>query len=166
MPLPIRFKARVVAGGHLQVKGRDYDAVYAPVTDFTLTRLMMALPMELSWSMRHIDVTAAFLNGDIDQELFVSHSVNLPIRMKSNAYYSLQKALYRLHQAPLQWYRTLGDALVQELGYVQLASDGTLFKNVTQVNGEEHITIVLVYVDDLLFMSSDQNSCREKVKNS
>ncbi len=76
--------------------------------------------------------------------------------MKSNAYYSLQKALYGLQQAPLQWYRTLRDALVQELGYVQLASDGAEFKHVTQVNGEEHITIVLVYVDDLLFMSSDQ----------
>ncbi len=54
----------------------------------------------------------------------------------------------------------------KKLGYVQLARDGALFKYVTQVNGEEHVKIVLVYVDDLLFMSSDQNSCRKKVKNS
>ncbi len=57
--------------------------------------------------MRHIDVTAAFLNGDIDQETFVSHPVNLPIRMKSNAYYRLQRrctGCIRLHSSGIAPY--------------------------------------------------------------
>ncbi len=49
---PIRFKARIVAGGHMQIHGKDFDAVYAPVVDFTNDLLVLAVALQLRWSTR------------------------------------------------------------------------------------------------------------------
>ena len=75
---PVRFKARVVAGGHHQVKGRDYEKVYSPVLGFDVFRLMVILALVHRWHMSHVDIKTAFLNGDIDREIYISHPVNLP----------------------------------------------------------------------------------------
>ena len=65
--------------------------------------------MRQGWTTRQVDVKAAFLNGDIDRTVFVAHPTNLPPDMKQNTYYKLEKALYGLHQAPLQWFQKLRD---------------------------------------------------------
>ena len=73
-----RFKARIVAGGNLQIKEEDFDVVYYPVIDFILVRVFLILAQEFISKSRHIDVIAAFLNGEVDRDIFVTHPVNLP----------------------------------------------------------------------------------------
>lgn len=69
-----RLKARVAAGSSLQREDMDFGAVYAPVVDSTDTFLTTLFCLSNSWSVHHVDVKAAFLNGDIDRDVFVYHS--------------------------------------------------------------------------------------------
>ncbi len=84
--LPIRFKARIVAGGRMQIHRKDFDAVYAPVVDFTNVLPVLAVALQLGWSTRHIDFKTAFLNYDIDRETYVSNPVNIPQHMQNEKY--------------------------------------------------------------------------------
>ena len=159
--LATRFKARIVAGGHLQVIGKDVEGVYAPVVDYSIALLTLAIAKQLNWKTSHLDVKTAFLNGDIDRETYVSHPYNLPSHLKSGNYYKLDKALYGLRQAPLRWFVKLRDTLTKELGYKQLKSDGSVFYKKFRCRGEASEAILLCYVDDLIFVSSTSESLEE-----
>ncbi len=63
-----RFKARVVVGGHKQQRDIDFDDIYAPVVEFSSIRLFLIVAFKNNWKWEHVDVTAAFLNGDIDRD--------------------------------------------------------------------------------------------------
>lgn len=153
--VPERFKARIVAGGNLQISGRDVDDVYSPVVDYSIVLLTLAVSNQLGWFTRHVDVKSAFLNGNIDREVFVSHPYNLPDKMKRSRYYKLMKALYGLRQAPLQWFIKLKDTLTLKFKFQQLKTDGSVYKKITK-NGDETVMIlVLCYVDDLIFLGND-----------
>lgn len=110
-----KFKARLVAGGHRQVFQRDYDTVYAPVVSFILCILTLILAFSFGWLCKHVDVTAAFLNGDIDRELFIEFPYNIPNCSLTGTIYKLHKALYGLKQALLLWYRKLQYELMYKL---------------------------------------------------
>lgn len=101
-----------------------------------------------------MDVKSAFLNVEIDCDVYVAHPYNLPSHMKQSKYYKLNKALYGLKQAPLRWFLRLREALIQTLGYNQLFSDGTVFLKKHFENGEV-IVIVLCYGDDMIFLSNN-----------
>lgn len=147
-----RFKARVVAGGHLQVRERDFGEVYAPVINYPIILLMLVLALQKNWYASHVDVKTAFLNGDIDHAIFVSHPYNLPTHMKQTRYYKLNKSLYGLKQAPLQWFLKLREALIEKLEYSQLMSDGAVFIRKYFEDNVEVLVIILCYVDDMIFL--------------
>lgn len=65
----------------------------------------------LDWKIRHVDIKAAFVNGDLDALTLVGHPYNFPPDLSSNQYYNLHNALYGLKQAPLQWYLRLRETL-------------------------------------------------------
>ena len=152
-----------MAGGHLPVYGRDYDSVYAPVADFNIVRLVLILSLQNNWHTRHIDVTAAFLNGDMDREAFVKLPYNLPKKLRLDMIYRLKKALYGLKQAPLQWFRKLRDVLFHSMSYEQLFCDGSIFKGETTSGGVPVQILILVYVDDILSVCADNDSLNEAV---
>jgi len=159
-----RFKARVVAGGHLQIKGTDCDNVYAPVVDYALVLLTLAIAFHMKWAQAHVDVKSAFLNGDIDTEVFVSHPYNLPSQFKRGTIYKLKKALYGLRQSPKRWFIKLRDSLIYELSFKQLTSDGCIFiKKETSSTGTPLITIIISYVDDLIFISSNNDKRDQEI---
>lgn len=148
----VRFKARVVVGGNFQVRGVDYDEVYAPVVDFSIVRMFLVLALNHGWSNRHVDVKAAFLNSNMDREAYVTHPVNLPKGMRHSDVYLLLKALYGLHQAPVLWFRKLMAAL-KSIGFIPLNAECA----VLILREEDGIVIVLCYVDDLIFFSTSDN---------
>lgn len=156
-----RFKARVVSGGSLQVIGKDCDVLYAPVVDYSIALLTIAIAKQRNWKTAHLDVTAAFLNGNIDREAYVSHPYNLTSELKSGNYYELLNALYGLRQAPLRWFVKLRDTPTQELGYKKLKSARSVFYKKFQCRGEACEAILLCYVDDLIFISSNSDSLEE-----
>ena len=161
--IPERFKARIVAGGNLQVVGQDVIGIYAPVVDYSIVLLTLAVCVQLDWHTAHVDVKSAFLNGEIDQETIVSHPFNVPSHLKSNNYYKLNKALYGLRQAPLQWFKKLREVLVDVLHFKQLQSDGSVFIKTTNVGGSLRTTVALCYVDDLIFASNTIEELRRSI---
>lgn len=69
----VKYKARLVAKGYVQEHSVEYDEVYAPVTRLETVRLLLALAAKNDWRVHHLDVKTAFLNGDINEEVYVAH---------------------------------------------------------------------------------------------
>lgn len=101
--------------------------------------------------MRHVGIKTAFHNSDLDQDVYVSHPCNVPSEMKYISYYKLQKSLYVLLQAPLQWFKNLNGSLTG-LQFHQLETDGAIFTITINVNDWNNTIVVLVSLDDLIFV--------------
>ena len=135
---PTVFKARLVAGGNLQVLGKDCDTVYGPVVDYSATLFLLAVAVQFGWFKRHVDVKSALLNSYIDRETFVHHPYNVPSEMKSRNMYRLYRALYGQRQDPLQWFQTLRSGLLKDLGCSQLNSNGSILLHRSGLHDSEN----------------------------
>jgi hypothetical protein len=91
-----RHKARLVAKGFLQKQGIDFDEVFAPVTRMETIRLVTAIANNNNWSMYQMDVKSAFLNGPIEEEVYVAQPPGFIVKNQENKVYKLRKALYGL----------------------------------------------------------------------
>jgi hypothetical protein len=69
--IPVRFKARLVAGGHRQIEGIDYDETYAPVSRHSTLRTLFAVAAHNDWKVHQLDITTAFLHGTADQDIYM-----------------------------------------------------------------------------------------------
>nr|GEU32755.1 hypothetical protein [Tanacetum cinerariifolium] len=122
----VRNKARLVAQGHRQEEGIDYDEVFALVARIKAIRIFLAFASYMGFIVYHMDVKSAFLYGKIDEEVYVSQPLGFIDPKFPNKVYKLVKALYGLHQALRAWYATLSTILVQS-GYRRGLIDKTLF---------------------------------------
>lgn len=95
----VNYKARIVAKGYVQRKGIDFGEIFAPVTRLETSRLLLALAAKQSWEVHHLDVKNAFLNGEIEEEVYVSQPEGFIQEGKEHLVYRLYKALYGLRQA-------------------------------------------------------------------
>ena len=96
----IRHKARLVAKGYVQRAGVDFDEVFAPVARMESIRTLLALAAHEGWKVHHMDVKSAFLNGDLREEVYVSHPPGFIVGNDDGKVLRLRKALYGLRQAP------------------------------------------------------------------
>ncbi|GJR24943.1 retrovirus-related pol polyprotein from transposon TNT 1-94 [Tanacetum coccineum] len=95
-----RNKARLVAQGYNQQEGIDYDETYAPVARLESIRILLAYACALDFKLYQMDVKSAFLNGFINEEVYVAQPPGFIDFAKPNYVYRLKKALYGLKQAP------------------------------------------------------------------
>ncbi|GJT65000.1 zf-CCHC domain-containing protein [Tanacetum coccineum] len=95
-----RNKARLVAQGYNQQEGIDYDETYAPVARLESIRILLAYACALDFKLYQMDVKSAFLNGFINEEVYVAQPPGFIVFAKPNYVYRLKKALYGLKQAP------------------------------------------------------------------
>ncbi|GJW80636.1 putative ribonuclease H-like domain-containing protein [Tanacetum coccineum] len=122
----VRNKARLVAQGHRQEEGIDYDEVFAPVARIEAIRLFLAFASFMGFIVYQMDVKSAFLYGTIDEEVYVSQPPGFVDPEHPTKVYKVVKALYGLHQAPRAWYATLSTFL-EKHGYKRGTIDKTLF---------------------------------------
>jgi hypothetical protein len=108
-----KHKARLVATSFLQKHGADYNEVFALVARIETVRLVVALACKNSWPLHNLDVKSTFLNGSLEEEVFVSQPPGFEIRGKENMVYKLHKALYGLNQAPRAWNKRIDQFLIQ-----------------------------------------------------
>ncbi|GJR65274.1 retrovirus-related pol polyprotein from transposon TNT 1-94 [Tanacetum coccineum] len=99
-----RNKARLVAQGYNQQEGIDYDETYAPVARLESIRILLAYACALDFKLFQMDVKSAFLNGFINEEVYVAQPPRFIDFEKPDHVYKLKKALYDLKQAPKAWY--------------------------------------------------------------
>ncbi|GKC74967.1 retrovirus-related pol polyprotein from transposon TNT 1-94 [Tanacetum coccineum] len=95
-----RNKARLVAQGYNQQEGIDYDETYAPVARLESIRILLAYACALDFKLFQIDVKSAFLNGFINEEVYMAQPLGFINFAKPNQVYKLKKVLYGLKQAP------------------------------------------------------------------
>nr|GEY79006.1 hypothetical protein [Tanacetum cinerariifolium] len=152
----IRNKARLVAQGHTQEEGIDYDKVFALVARIEAIRLFLAYVSFIGFTVYQMDVKSAFFYGTIDEEVYVMQPLGFQDPEFSARVYKVEKAMYGLHQAPRAWYGTLSKYLLTN-GFQRGTIDQTLF--IRKQRGD--FILVQVYVDDIIFGSSNPQLCRE-----
>ena len=111
-----RNKARLVAKGYNQEEGIDFGETYAPVARLEAVRLLLAFSSLQGFKLFQMDINSAFLNGYINEEVFVSQPPGFEDHKIPEHVYMLKKALYGLKQAPRQWYERLSEFLLSQ-GY-------------------------------------------------
>nr|GEZ44789.1 putative ribonuclease H-like domain-containing protein [Tanacetum cinerariifolium] len=96
----VRNKARLVAQGHTQEEGINYEEVFAPVARIEDIRLFLAYASFMGFMVHQIDVKSAFLYGTIEEEVYVCQPLGFKDPYPPDNVYIVVKALYGLHQAP------------------------------------------------------------------
>ncbi|GJU52122.1 retrovirus-related pol polyprotein from transposon TNT 1-94 [Tanacetum coccineum] len=147
-------KARLVAQGYNQQEGIDFDETYAPVARLESIRILLAYACAHDFKLYQMDVKSAFLNGFINEEVYVAQPPGFIDFEKPNHVFKLKKALYGLKQAPKAWYDRL-KAFLLDHSYTMGLVDNTLFTK----KKDSHIIIVQIYVDDIIFGSTCQDLC-------
>ena len=152
----VRNKARLVAQGYNQEEGIDYEETFAPVARLESIRMLLAFASHKEFILYQMDVKSAFLNGYIVEEVYVEQPPGFQDHKYPNYVFKLKKALYGLKQAPRAWYDRLSKFLLQN-GFSIGKVDTTLF---TKTKGVDLI-IVQIYVDDIIFGSTNVSLCEE-----
>ena len=155
-----KHKARLVVKGYAQMFGVDFSETFAPVARLDTIRLVLALAAQKGWKVFQLDVKSAFLNGYLQEEIYVEQPEGFSIKGHEDKVYLLKKALYGLKQAPRAWYSRIDDYLLS-LGFTKSLSESTLY--VQHLNAE--ILIVSLYVDDLLVTGSNATFIGEFKQN-
>ncbi|GKB16934.1 putative ribonuclease H-like domain-containing protein [Tanacetum coccineum] len=137
-------------------EGIDYEEVFAPVARIEAIRLFLAYAAYMGFIVYQMDVKSAFLYGKIDEEVYVMQPPGFQDPDFPDKVYKVKKAMYGLHQAPRAWYGTLSKYMLDN-GFTRGTIDQTLF--IRKHKGE--FLLVQVYVDDIIFGSSNEQLCRE-----
>lgn len=141
----IKYKARLVAKGYVQQFGVDYGEVFAPVARMETVRMLIALAAQSGWEKHHMDVKSAFLNGELEEDVYVVQPPGFVDEGNPAKVLKLRKSLYGLKQAPRAWNAKLDESL-NSLNFVRSATEHAVY---TRGSGSSRL-IVGVYVDDLL----------------
>ncbi|KAL4020424.1 hypothetical protein IC575_019200 [Cucumis melo] len=142
-----RYKARLVAKRYSQRKGIDYDEVFAPVARLETIRLLIALAAQNNWKIFQMDVKSAFLNGYLEEEVYLEQPPGYSVKDQEDKVLKLKKALYGLKQAPRMWNSRINKYFLDN-GYLRCPYEHSLY---IKVNGHGDILVVCLYVDDLIF---------------
>ena len=148
-----RSKARLVAQGYSQVKGLDYDEVFAPVARNTSVRSLLALANAHDLEIHQMDLKTAFLNSALDCEIYMSQPEGFVDPYRPSHVCKLKKSIYGLKQSARCWNITL-DEYLKSVGYRQSNADGCV-KSVKEANGRISFVILGVYVEDIIPVSNN-----------
>jgi hypothetical protein len=151
-----RNKARLVAKGYAQVAGLDFEETFAPVARLESIRILLAYAAHHSFRLFQMDVKSAFLNGPIKEEVYVEQPPGFEDDRYPDHVYKLSKVLYELKQAPRVWYECLRDFIITNAFKVGKA-DPTLFTKTC----DGDLFVCQIYVNDIIFGSTNQKSCEE-----
>src|SRR5436190_5070006 len=98
-----KYKVRLVSKGFTQQKGIDFFDTYSPVARISSIRVLLALASIYNMFIHQMDVKIAFLNGDLDEEIYMDQPESFIAKGQENKMCKLAKSLYGLKQAPKQW---------------------------------------------------------------
>jgi transposase InsO family protein len=153
-----RYKARLVAKGYAQRPGVDFDETFAPTARFAALRSVIALAAVNDLELESVDISTAFLNGEIDAEVFMEIPEGLGVENGRGDKWVLEllKGLYGIKQGPRIWSKKLHKEL-DDMGFVRLDCDHSVF--VYERDGTK--LIIPVHVDDLIIASKSKSAISE-----
>jgi hypothetical protein len=154
-----RYKARLVAKGFMQREGVDFFESFAPTSRHTSLRVLLSLVAAMNLELHQIDIKTAFLNGDIDVDVYTAQPPGFEQPDSQGMGCHLNKTLYGLRQAPRAWYEKLKETLLS-IGAAESDADPGLF---IMHQGVGQRVFILIWVDDILVAASNLQQV-QKVK--
>ena len=112
----------MVARGFTQSYGIDYQETFAPVAKLNTIMILLSLAVNQNWCLQQLDIKNAFLNGDLEEEVYMEIPPGFEGSMAKNQVCKLQKSLYVLKQSPRAWFDRFTKAVLK-LGYKQGQAD-------------------------------------------
>src|SRR6266576_1199903 len=155
----VRYKVHLVAKGFSQAYKLDFDVTFVPVARLASFRLLVAIANQFELSMHHMDVTTAFLNGTLTENIYME--VPEGISHEPGSVCKLNKTLYGLKQASRGWF-TKFDSVITGLGFRSVESDYCLY--VKYDENSDNIIFLLIYVDDLIIVCKNYTLLQEVKK--
>jgi hypothetical protein len=150
----IRNKARLVAQGFTRIEGVNFGETYLPIASLESIRILLAYATHHDFKLYQMDVKSAFLNGPLSELVYVEQPSSFEDSKRPNQVYKLHKVLYGVKQAPRAWYECLKDFLLKN-GFEMGKADSTIFTHKV----DSDIFVCQIYVDDIIFSSTDQKFC-------
>lgn len=156
-----KYKAQLVArGGYNQQPGIDFEETFSPVIKSTSVRTILKVAVSKDWCLRQLDINNAFLQGTLNEDVYVAQPPGFVDADRPDYVYILRKALYGLKQAPRAWYMELKGYLVSN-GFKNSLSDTSLFI----LHQKDVLVYVLVYVDDILITGNKRPAVEQVITN-
>ena len=155
-----RYKARLVAKGYTQKYGQDYHETFSPVIRYSSIRALLAFAVQEEMIVHQMDVVTAFLNGVLDEEIYMEQPPGYVKEGEEDLVCKLRKSLYGLKQSSRCW-NTVFKEHMESIDFRQCTADPCIFVK----NEESDVTIVAVYVDDLIIIAKTDETMK-KVKES
>ncbi|RVW95334.1 Retrovirus-related Pol polyprotein from transposon TNT 1-94 [Vitis vinifera] len=151
-----RYKARLVAKGFTQKEGIDYTETFSPVSKKDSLRIILALVAHFDLELQQMDVKTAFLNGELEEEVYMKQPEGFPSSDGEQLVCKLKKSIYGLKQASRQWYLKFHN-IISSFGFVENVMDQCIY---LKVSGSK-VCFLVLYVDDILLATNDKGLLHE-----
>jgi len=148
-----------VAQGFSQKFVADYDETFCPVVRLESLRTLIALAVQNGLKLHQVDVTTAFLNGELEEEVYMKQLKGFIAKGQEHLVCKLKRSIYGLKQSPRCWNSAL-DSQLKRMGFVQTASDPCIY-----IASEGEMFIIGVYVDDIV-LAGKSDKRMEDVKKA
>src|SRR5882757_832549 len=155
-----RFRARLVAKGFTQIHGIDYNETFSPVAQFESLRLLLVLAALEDWEIHQMDVKSAFLNGLLDEEIYMEQPQGFIDPDHPQKVCLLQKAIYGLKQVSRAWNQQFHSVL-QDLHFTRTRSDAGVYHR----QDDGGTLIIILYVNDITILGDNLKNV-EKIKTT
>ena len=155
------YRARLVAKGFTQIPGIDFDETFSPVARFESLRMLLALAALEDWHIHQMDVKSAFLNGELEEEIYMEQPKGFINAGQETLVCRLKKALYGLKQASRAWNLQFHGVLVG-LSFKRTHADAGVY--VRHQHGGEGIQIIILYVDDITLLGTSHEGIERTKK--
>ena len=147
-----RYKGRIVAKGYNQRPGFDFLETFASTMRLPTIRIVLALAAIEDLDLRSVDISHAFINGDIDAEIYMKQPEGYE-QGGPNHVCKLNKSLYGLKQSARLWSEKLAGAMAQ-MGFKRLYSDASIY-----IYARDGIKVIVpIFVDDITLASKSQKA--------
>jgi hypothetical protein len=151
-----RYKARLVVKGFTQKEGIDYTETFSPVSKKDSLCVILALVAHFDLELQQMDVKTAFLNGDLEEEVYMKQPEGFPSSDGEQLVCKLKKSIYGLKQASHQWYLKFHN-VISSFDFVENIMDQFMYQ---KVSGSK-ICFLVLYVDDILLAINDKGLLHE-----